>query len=105
MASKKSPTTLTPIRKGDRFVSDDKRDPNRVVEVIEVLGTKESTTKFLDSYHHKYGQVHPQEAKILQKGTFFRVRTEAHDRNPSAIGRVSRVSEYGLRNRYERQSR
>ena len=105
MASKKSPTTLTPIKVGDRFEDEDARNKGRVVEVIDTFGVKESTTKFLESYHAKYGTVHPQEAKILQKGTLFHIRTEVHPKNPDAVGRVSRISEYRLRNHFERVSR
>lgn len=68
-----------PIVVGDSFETLDKRDGGRVVEVIEDVG------------HH--GRA------------VFRVRTEAHPRNPDAVGNVSRVSDHTLRTNYKRVSR
>lgn len=68
-----------PVEVGSRWETLDKRDEGRVVEVIRLAA--------IDSEKHWY------------------VKTEAHPRNPEAVGNVSRVSESTLRERYKRVSR
>ena len=89
------------IEVGDRFESKDRRDKGRVVEVIEELGLKESAAA------HPARRVYPDAhiRRVAERRTYFHVRTEAHPKNPDAVGHVSRVSERTLRTRYERVSR
>ena len=68
---------MSEINKGDRFITKDKRDEGRIVEVREVR---------LD-------------------GEKFLIETEVHPNNPSAVGRKSVVKRDTLRHRYERINR
>lgn len=70
-----------PIEVGDRFESKDKRDEGRVVEVTEA-----------------------DPSRVLGRERFW-VQTEAHPKNPDAIGHVSRVSGKTIRAKYTRISR
>lgn len=98
-----------PIQKGDRFVSLEGRDVGRVVEVDELLGTKESASNRLASARvggADSGPLIRAMERLRQRRTYFHVRVEAHPRNPEAIGHVSRVSEKTLRGpKYQRISR
>jgi hypothetical protein len=78
-------TIQQPIEPGDRFESEDSRDTGRVVEVIEIVD----------------GPRYVGDAR----GSLYRVRTEAHPKNPQAVGNVSRVAERTLRKNYRRVSR
>ena len=90
-----------PIEVGDRFETKDGRDVGRVVEVTEALGLSESATRHLA----QVGVSSDHAERVRLRKTFFRVSTEAHPRNPDAIGNVSRVSEKTLRTKYRRISR
>lgn len=101
-------TDNRPINVRDRFETLDGRDRGRVVEVIETLGLKPSTARRIDALAAKHGAAGLDFAKIeklRERGNFFLVRTEAHPKNPQALGNVSRVSERTLRRRYKRNSR
>ena len=77
--------TQQPIEPGDRFETKDQRDEGRVVEVVERVE----------------GPRYAGDAR----GNVFHVRTEAHPKNPEAVGNVSRVTERTLRKNYQRVSR
>jgi hypothetical protein len=86
-------TEKQPIEVGDRFLSKDKRDGGRIVEVIAALP--------VDAW---YSNPHVSEY-TRQGGTRFKVRTEVNPSNPTAVGHVSRTSERTLRTGYKRVSR
>lgn len=70
---------VRPIQFGDRFESKDWRDRGRVVEVIGII--------------------------TLGRRRSFRIETEAHPKNPDAVGHVSSIKERTLRRRFRRVSR
>jgi hypothetical protein len=99
----------TSIQVGDRFETKDWRDEGRIVEVVEVIIDKaqeasrpERAERFAAQWGSKPGEV----SEWLRAGeTRFRVRTEAHPKNPSAVGNVSRISERTLHAKYRKVSR
>lgn len=88
-----------PIVVGDRFESLDARDEGRVVEVVEAFGIAPDDSAALEREPAKTRD------ETRMRVTDFHVRTEAHPKNPDAIGNVSRVSEWTLRTGYKRVSR
>lgn len=88
-----------PIEVGDRFITRESRDAGRVVEVTEALGL----TAWGASHIGRMGEAVAEDFRRRQ--TRFRIRTEAHPRNPEAVGNVSQVSEKTLRVKYKRVSR
>lgn len=101
---------VRPIEVGDRFESRDKRDAGRVVEVIEAIpGLASERESRLDRAKRLAsnwgGAVAGHEEWLRQRETRFRIRTEAHPKNPDAIGNVSNVHEGTLRAKYRRVSR
>lgn len=83
---------------GDRYETTDKRDEGRVVEVTQALGIPESIATHIANLLAK-PQSERRDAEIARvraRRTYYLVRTEAHPKNPDAIGNVSRVSEKSL---------
>lgn len=99
---------VRPIEVGDRFETRDKRNAGRVVEVIEalpVLGDEtraERSERVAILWCMKPDDV---DEWLRQRETRFRIRTEAHPRNPDAVGKVSDVHEATLRTDFRRVSR
>ena len=97
-----------PIEVGDRFETRDKRDAGRVVEVIEALEDKDAATRPERAARNarSWGSTPAEVEEWMRKSeTYFRIQTEAHPRNPDALGNVSRISELTLRAKYSRVSR
>ncbi|MFF2493229.1 hypothetical protein [Agromyces sp. NPDC058064] len=104
-----------PIKVGDRFQTKDKRDEGRVVEVLEARGLSTAGRQHVELLERKralgaktthWGWPIDDAIEDARQGyTYFAVRTEAHPRNPDALGNVSRISERTLRAKYRRISR
>lgn len=97
-----------PIEVGDRFETRDRRDEGRVVEVV----VAHPDERFSDRHYRAlrnaaaWGMTVEEVEQWLREGEVrFNIRTEAHPRNPDAIGNVSRISERTLRTKYKRVSR
>lgn len=97
-----------PIEVGDRFETRDMRDAGRVVEIV----TAHEDTKAGDRraraqrMHVAWGMSVDEVEQFLREGEVsFHARTEAHPRNPEAVGNVSRISERTLRDKFKRVSR
>lgn len=99
------------IEEGDRFITKDRRDVGRTVEVVEALPTDlqiESTRRERAERNSRaWGgwDVDSAEEWLRQRETYYRIRTEVHPHNPDAVGNVSRVHEGTLRTKYKRVSR
>lgn len=100
-----------PIEVGDRFESKDKRDGGRIVEVVDAEGLEERGADRIaglerDNRRTIYGvSVEDHIEWTRQRHTHFRIRTEVHPKNPTAVGRTIRVQENTLRDRFKRISR
>jgi hypothetical protein len=96
-----------PIQVGDRFETTDGRDAGRVVEVTRDLGllrsARDHIARIEEKGHTESSADHIE--RVRSRKTYFYVKTEAHPRNPDAVGNVSRVSERTLRKKYKRVSR
>lgn len=106
------PKDTRPIEVGDRFESKDKRDGGRIVEVVESLGLSEYGARRM-SRIKEAGKVpawtswtFPEYVEWARQGdTHFRIKTEVHPKNPSAVGRTIRIQENTLREKFKRVSR
>lgn len=103
-----------PIEVGDRFETRDSRDAGRVVEVVEARGISGRGERQIELARARYrgrattdwGELVTDAVEFIRQGyTYFSIRTEAHPRNPDALGNVSRISERTLRTKYRRVSR
>ncbi|WP_425837035.1 hypothetical protein [Microbacterium sp. PA5] len=99
-----------PVQVGDRFATKDNRDAGRVIEVVEALPTdsKISSTRrerAMRLFNAWGGNADEHEEWLRKRETRFRVRTEAHPLNPSAVGNVSSMHEGTLAAKYRRISR
>lgn len=97
--------TERPIEVGDRFETLDGRDEGRVVEVIRDIGLIKSAAEHIARIDPDADGAGEHIERVRERKTYFYVRTEAHPRNPDAIGNVSRVSERTLHKKYRRVSR
>lgn len=99
----------TTITVGDRFETKDWRDEGRVVEVVEILIDPVNEASRPDRarlFAGQWGSKPTEVEEWLRAGeTRFRVRTEAHPKNPAAVGNVSRISERTLNAKYRKVSR
>jgi hypothetical protein len=101
-----------PIEVGDRFESKDRRDGGRIVEVVESLGLSdhgEARMARARSVGHVPSWSNMTFTEFLDwiraGETNFRIKTEVHPNNPSAVGRTIRIQENTLREKFTRVSR
>lgn len=99
-----------PIEVGDRFETRDARDEGKVVEVVKVEGLsadgRAQITRAESGPARHYGITREQHIEwIRERYTTYRIRTEVHPNNPSAVGRTVRAQENTLREKYKRVSR
>lgn len=99
-----------PIEVGDRFETRDHRDDGKVVEVVQADGLNSFGRDRIARIHggperDGYGITKADRAEwTRERYTTFRIRTEVHPNNPSAVGRTVRVQENTLRDKYKRVS-
>lgn len=99
-----------PIVVGDRFETRDKRDAGKVVEVVRADGLnavgRDRIARINGGPERYYGVTKADRAEwTRERYTIYRIRTEVHPNNPSAVGRTVRVQENTLRDKYKRVSR
>ncbi|MDF2899678.1 MAG: hypothetical protein K0Q46_6464 [Rhodococcus erythropolis] len=100
-----------PIEVGDRFETRDKRDDGKLVEVVvadglNAVGRDRMARIEAGPERDRYGTTKAQRLEwTRQRYTTYRIRTEVHPNNPSAVGRRVKIQENTLREKYKRVSR
>ncbi|MEW2459839.1 hypothetical protein [Microbacterium sp. K41] len=98
-----------PIEVGDRFEPRDSRDAGKIVVVVKAEGLSDRGRAQVERIEAGPERVYGvgRESRMAwarERHTTYRIRTEAHPNNRSAVGRTVRAQENTLRDKYKRVS-